>query len=622
MKLINLILFLSLSILSFRTIEDKENDTVLPQIIHENEEVTVYAIKDSIRIGSDSLFFHIDVFRQDMTYTKGYVPIIDGKAKFTVPKNTAFFIGYFYSMDDRDPVAYIRRVHNKEGKIAKNAYQNAYESRMNKEALQKELTNYPTNLMAYASYISYLAEGYSLGRVSDTLFKTEVKESLKKVEKKLNSNEASDLAALSILYGYNQQFDKSKEILYKLLSSHPNSNFLNKAFSSYNYSYGLHNDDSNDVLFMESFRQTVGKYHPRSPLGRGDMHGEYSNNKWIIKGYYKDEDIIANNNYNFKYMDSTLEYSIIANIEAYLNQKDYASSKKWATFLLQEAKKGKWLHDAPLYKKERKYLFGKNINYSIANGYYWLGHVEIEEGDFESALSYIDSSLYFANKNTDKYSVNFRRFQLERKAFLQRKTNQTDSALKTYETLYQETKDDKVLDSIQVIFQEMEQEEDFESYTRNLKRRVENEAMKDRSDEIKKIAANFSTKDMNDNEIRLSEMKGRVVVINFWANYCLPCIKEIPLFNEFWRETQTKGIVFLAATTNTPIEVTRFAQQQKEMFGFSVLPNAKELSKSYDIGSLPTTIIINKKGEIVHRETGFGGNIDKLKQVVLEELAK
>ncbi len=616
MKLINLILFLSLSILSFRTIEYKESDNILPQIIHESEEVTVYAIKNSIDIDSDSLFFHVDVFTQDMSYIKGYVPIINGKAKFTIPKDAALLMGYFYSMDDRSATTYIRRVHNKDGKIAKNAYQNAYESRMNNEALQKELTNYPTNLMAYANYISYLAEGYSFGRVSDTLFKTEVKESLKKVQKKVNTKEVSDLAALSILYAYNKQFDKSKEILYKLLSSYPNSNFLNKAFSIYNYSYSLHND-SDDVFFMESFIQAIGKHHPQSPFGRANMHGEYSNNKWILKGYYKDEDIIANNNYNFKYMDSTLDYSIIANIEAYLHQEDYASAKKWATFLLQEAKKGKWLHDAPLYKKERKYLFGKNINYSIANGYYWLGHVEIEEGDFESALSHIDSSLYFANKNTDKYSVNFRRFQLERKVFLQKELSQNNEALKTYENLYQETEEESVLDSIKILFNQTEQETNFKSYAQDLKKRVENKAK-----ESKQLASDFSIKDMNTNEIKLSELKGKVVVINFWANYCLPCIKEIPLFNEFWRETQTKGIVFLAATTNTPIEVTRFAQQQKEMFGFSVLPNAKELSKSYDIGSIPTTVIINKKGEIVHRETGFGGNIDKLKQVVLEELAK
>ncbi len=386
MKLISLILFLSMSILSSGN--TKESDTVLPQIIKENEEVTVFAIQDSIHINSDSLFFHIDVFMQDMTYTKGYVPIIEGKAKFTIPENTAFFIGYFYSVDDRDSVAYIRRIQNKDGKIVINAYQNAYESQMNKEALKKELTNYPTNLMAYANYISYLIEEYSLGRVSDTLLKKEVRESLKIVQKKVNSKEASDLAALSILYAYNQQFDKSKEILYQLLSNHPNSNFLNIAFSSYNSSYNLQND-RNDDFFIESFVQTIAKHHPQSPFGRGKMHGMYSNNKWIIKGYYKDKDIIANNNYNFQHMDSTSEYSISANIEAYLNQKDYMNAKKWATFLLQEAKKGKWLHDAPLTKEERKYLSNKNLSTSISYSYSSLAYIETETNEFEvSSCSY------------------------------------------------------------------------------------------------------------------------------------------------------------------------------------------------------------------------------------------
>ncbi|WP_338769344.1 TlpA disulfide reductase family protein [Bernardetia sp. ABR2-2B] len=615
MKLISLVLFLKIGILSFGNA--KETDNILPQIIHENEEVTVYAIKDSIHIDSDSLFFHVDVFRQDMSYIKGYVPIIDGKAKFTVPKDAALLMGYFYSMNDRSATTYIRRVHNKDGKIARNAYQNAYTSYVNKENLQKELSNYSDNMMAYANYAYYLAEGYSLGRVSDTLFKKEVKEALRKVQKNADNKKADDLAALSMLYAHNQQFDKSKELLYRLLSDYPNSNFLNRAFSIYNYSYSLHND-KNDDFFMESFRQTVGKYHPRSPLGRGDMHGEYSNNKWIIKGYYKDEDIIANNNYNFKYMDSTSEYWISANIGAYLNQKDYVSAKKWATFLLQEAKKGKWLHDAPLYKKERKHLFGKDINTSVAFSYYWLSYVETKFKEFESALSHVDSALYFSKaRKNEKFLVYFYRTQLERKVFLQKQLNQDDEALKTYETLYRETEEESVLDSMKVLFNETEQEKNFESYVQDLKERVEN-----KTKEPKQLASNFSMKDMNNNEINLSDLKGQVVVMNFWANYCSPCIAEIPLLNEFWRETKMQDITFLAATTNTPNEVTRFAEQQKEMFGFSVLPNAKELSKSYDIGSLPTTVIINKKGEIVHQEFGFSGNIDKLKQVVLEELKK
>lgn len=84
----------------------------------------------------------------------------------------------------------------------------------------------------------------------------------------------------------------------------------------------------------------------------------------------------------------------------------------------------------------------------------------------------------------------------------------------------------------------------------------------------------------------------------------------------------TKDIIFLAVTKNTPLEVTRFAQRQKEMFSFSVLPNSKEFFDVYELNLVPTTIVINKKGEIIHKESGFGGNIDKLKQVVLEELKK
>ena len=594
-----------------------QNSIVLPQTIHENEEITVYSIKDSIHIDSDSLFFHLDVFTQDMEYIKGYVPIINGKAKFIVPSNAALVMGYFYSLDDRDDITYIRRVHNKDGKEVRNAYQHAYECYMTKEALESELDNHPNNLMAYASHASYLSERVYLGKISDTVFYKQIEKFIEKVSRKADENKPSDLAALASLYAYNKEFEKSEKTLYKILNNHPNSSFISRALSSYISACSSRKNYSDDI-FLNPFIELVGKYNPQSPIGRSNMHGLYSDNKWIRRGYYKDEDIIINNNYLFNNIDSTSEYFLGANVEAYLNQKDYDKARGLSRFILEEAKKGKWLHDVPVRKEDRKVLFTKDLNTSIAFSYSSLRNIESEAQNFEAALSYTDSALYYLDRSEKKKSlIYFLPFQLEKKATLQKKLNRPYEAIKTYENLYNETKTDKVLDSIKVLFQETQQKEGFESYIENLKKQAENKDMTSAT-----LAADFSIQDMSSNEIKLSDLKGQVVVLNFWANYCYPCALEIPFLNQLWKETKTDKITFLAATKNTPLEVNRFASRQKEMFAFSVLPNAQKLINAYDAGLVPTTVVISKTGEIIYQESGFSGNIDKLRKVVLEELKK
>jgi len=356
----------------------------------------------------------------------------------------------------------------------------------------------------------------------------------------------------------------------------------------------------------------VAHNHPQSPLGIDILSDTYSDN--IYGDLFSDENVLKNLNYYTKNIQSNnfIAQKDIVKINLKLNNKKDA--ERGAEKYLKSMLNNDFVHYSPIPKSKKE--IGKESY--IADAYELLAEVSQANGNSVKAIAYLDSAIIlYKSDSQNKFRAVSIQDNYKKKATIQKKLNQLDRALKTYETLYQETKDDRVLDSIKVLFKETQQEEGFESYAKNLKERVEN-----KNQEPKKLAADFSIKDMSGYEIKLSEWKGRVVVLNFWANYCLPCAKEIPYLNKIWRETQTKDIIFLAVTKNTPIEVTRFAQRQKEMFGFSILPNAKELADIYNVNLVPTQIVINKKGEIVHRETGFGGNIDKLKQVVLEELKK
>ncbi|WP_338769342.1 TlpA disulfide reductase family protein [Bernardetia sp. ABR2-2B] len=588
-----------------------EGSSTLPNLIYQNTEINIYVVKDSISIDTDSLFFHVDFFLEDLSVKKGFVKINNGVGKVRIPSDAAYFFGYFYSLEDTDTVVYERIIHNSKGKPALNSYQ----LHTTEDRLESELRNYPNNITAYANHISYLASEYYKGKINDTLYNTKVLIYLDSAKSKFNSEKISHISAMARLYARAKEYRNSQSHILDLLNKYPNSNFLSQSIGDYTYTFEFGEVKNSEELFFDSLMKQISDKYPHSSTGMKYSQGYYD----FVSKDYKDRDIIHNNIYWMNNIDSSRIDFISPSVNAYVHLKEYDSAIFLAKKLLEKAKNNYGRHKNPmLTKQDMKKMGYKQRNGFIADAYALMSDIEIAKENYQRAIQVIDMSIFYFRRDTvNKYSNNSINYLLTTKASIQKKINNHSEALKIYDTLYQETKDDRVLDSIKILFKETEQEKGFESYAKNLKERVENE-----NAEPKKLAAGFSIKDMSGYEIKLSEWKGRVVVLNFWANYCLPCAKEIPFLNKIWRETQTKDIIFLAVTKNTPLEVTRFAQRQKEMFSFSILPNAKELADVYDVNLVPTTIVINKEGEIVHRESGFSGNIDKLKQIVLEELEK
>ncbi|WP_338792860.1 TlpA disulfide reductase family protein [Bernardetia sp. MNP-M8] len=584
---------------------------ILPSIIYQDTEVSINAIRDSININTDSLFFHIDFFLEDLSVRRGFIKVNEGVGKFTIPSDAAYFFGYFYNLEDSDTIIYERVIYNGRHKPALNSFQNY----TTKERLESELSNYPNNIIAYANHVTYLRGQYYKGQISDTLYREKAISYLDSAKAKFNPENASHLSTMAILYSNNKQLKNSQKYILELLNNYPNSNFLHKAMIDYNAAIDYEGEKSSEEYFFDSVMNQISKKYPNSFVGMNHSQGFYN----FVSPFYKDRDIIYNNVFWMDNIDSTRIDFLNPSANAYIYLGKYDSAMILADNLLEKSKNNYGRHKNPMLTKQNMKKMGyKQTDGFIADAYALMSDIEVARKNYNKAVYFINTSVFYYRSDTMNQSSNYSiTYLLKMKATLYKRLDKYSEALKIYDTLYQNNREIETLDSIKVLFKETEQEKGFESYAKNLKERVENE-----NQETKKLAADFSIKDMSGYEIKLSEWKERVVVLNFWANYCLPCAKEIPYLNKIWRETQTDDIIFLAVTKNTPLEVTRFAQRQKEMFSFSILPNAKELADVYDVNLVPTTIVINKKGEIVHKESGFSGNIDKLKQVVLEELAK
>jgi len=113
----------------------------------------------------------------------------------------------------------------------------------------------------------------------------------------------------------------------------------------------------------------------------------------------------------------------------------------------------------------------------------------------------------------------------------------------------------------------------------------------------------FSIVDLSGKEYSSKDLKGKVVVFNFWFTSCRPCIEEMPILNEIVEKYSGSAVVFLALSYEAPDNLKKFLL--KRPFYYSVVPNSSELIQKLNIRSFPTHLIMDKTGIIRYIEEGF-----------------
>ncbi|MFQ5597585.1 MAG: TlpA family protein disulfide reductase [Nitrospiria bacterium] len=126
--------------------------------------------------------------------------------------------------------------------------------------------------------------------------------------------------------------------------------------------------------------------------------------------------------------------------------------------------------------------------------------------------------------------------------------------------------------------------------------------------QVPQTAADFTVKSLGGENIKLSEQRGRVVILNFWATWCAPCKKELPYFNELYGKYKHVGLEILGVNIDkTRSEAVRMTRTMGLDFPVLLDPSGT-ISGLYRIRSMPTTYIVAKDGTIRHIHWGFGPN--------------
>jgi cytochrome c biogenesis protein CcmG/thiol:disulfide interchange protein DsbE len=118
----------------------------------------------------------------------------------------------------------------------------------------------------------------------------------------------------------------------------------------------------------------------------------------------------------------------------------------------------------------------------------------------------------------------------------------------------------------------------------------------------------FTLKDMHGKDVRLSDYKGKVILLNFWATWCGPCKYEIPAFVELQTKYKDQGFVVLGVSTDDPPDKLRtFAQQYK--MNYPVLQGRDRTDLVDDafgpMWGIPVSFFIAKNGTICKRHMGL-----------------
>jgi peroxiredoxin len=136
-------------------------------------------------------------------------------------------------------------------------------------------------------------------------------------------------------------------------------------------------------------------------------------------------------------------------------------------------------------------------------------------------------------------------------------------------------------------------------------------------------APEFSLPSLKGTTVTLGSMKGKVVLVDFWAQWCEPCKKELPQLDRLAKEYAAKGVVIVAVNIDKQRDN---AERMVKQLGVSLpvlLDPAGSVAGTYDLPKMPTSFVIDKKGIVRFVNEGFDGpkDVDRFKQE-LDELTR
>ena len=135
-------------------------------------------------------------------------------------------------------------------------------------------------------------------------------------------------------------------------------------------------------------------------------------------------------------------------------------------------------------------------------------------------------------------------------------------------------------------------------------------------------APDFTLRAMDGPNLRLQELRGKVVMINFWATWCGPCRQEMPHLNRLYEKYRGSGFVLLGVNVD---DDARNATDLATKLGLKfpvLLDTDKKVSRLYDLATMPSTLLIDRDGKVKFLHRGYLAGYEDAYEKQIREMLK
>ena len=135
-------------------------------------------------------------------------------------------------------------------------------------------------------------------------------------------------------------------------------------------------------------------------------------------------------------------------------------------------------------------------------------------------------------------------------------------------------------------------------------------------------ATDFTLKSRSGKNIKLSELRGQVVMINFWASWCGPCRQEMPLLEDLYKKYNALGFTLLGVNVEQDSSKAN-AYLRDISVSFPILFDTKNaVSKAYNISAMPSTVMVDRDGNLRYLHHGYKPGYEKEYQNQIKALIR
>lgn len=561
--------------------------------------------KEALLANRESIYTRITIYDEDGESTQLALPLVKEdnfhRGRFIIPQQTSSINFQFCSLTQDDTKAGIDLIiyNKKKGVPAAGAYFQQFFKADPTPLFEQEITHYPTNYIAYGKYFnvfSMLNEGQKGEEKINPYL-----QSLEKLYKKKRAN-AGLLAALCVGKAKTGQLKESKAYLLELMQKFPQSGALRFAFSIFSYEdYKVNGTYLGDKEVL-SAAKNIFQHYPSAKLCRETN---------LIYALINDQtiEIEAFEQILLPLMEQRqldpFSKSILANI--YLQRgKKVAQAQKIVENTLYELMSGNINTQVRLSESNYKEIVCSNL--------LLLSKINLLQKKYTQVI--VNSSAAIQMVKNLPMEDNYVGELLLLRAQSYKQAGNLNMAMEDYTSVFAKGQG-QALDSIKAIYNITSADKvDFDTFLAGWQKKVN----KNIGQGDYKKAPEIAGKDLSGNQVNLSSLQGKVVVINFWSIGCGPCIVEMPELNKLVEKYKSrKDVVFLAITGDENEKLKKFLA--KKEFNYQIVNQTDQASSKYDTNALPVHLIIDKQGYIINQSVGAREDIfDFLSKVIERQL--